>query len=588
VFEKYTEKARRTIFFARYEASQSGSPWIETEHLLLGVLREDKALARRFLRSDSTVDSIRRQIESHTTIREKVSTSVDLPLSHESKRVLAYGAEEAEGLSYDQIGPEHLLLGLLREEKCYAAEILRGWGLTVDLLRRELSRSVEDWSQQYFRDLLLSARNGDFRYALGRTAEYQRLKEILASRQRRNCIVVADGGVGKTAFLEGFAQYLTDMGTSFLPSVKKLLAVDIPAIVAWDHDLPKRFKAALNFALNDGGTIVIIDGLDSFVRVGEGSHQPLAMDILKATILQGGLQFIGTATDGEYSKCLEVAPWLPTYSQTITLPPLDEDTLIKILCARKIQLEQFHAVVYADDAIEGAARQSIERFANVRLTDKAVELLDLAGARTKVRVIGKNDEPPVVKGWDIAGIANEVEAETVMSAKSRDKTTGIKIFISHSSKDESLAEAITDLLLRALECGTDDIRCTSVPGFRLTAGAHTSVQLRRELDNCEVIIGILTKSSLSSQYVMFELGAGWVLKKHIVPVLGPEIDFSELPGPLSEVHGISFSVRSNWEQLIDDLSKILGVSKRQTSSYSRTIDRLTAWEPSPRSTGRTS
>ena len=119
MFERYTEKARRVIFFARYEASQFGSPYIETEHLLLGLLREDKALANRFLRSHAAIESIRKQIEAHTTMREKVSTSVDLPLSHECKRVLAYGAEEAERLNHKHIGTEHLLLGLLREEKSF-------------------------------------------------------------------------------------------------------------------------------------------------------------------------------------------------------------------------------------------------------------------------------------------------------------------------------------------------------------------------------------------------------------------------------------------------------------------------------------
>ena len=140
MFERYTEKARRVIFFARYEASQFGSPYIETEHVLLGLLREDKVLANRFLKSPASVESIRKQIEAHTTIREKVSTSVDLPLSNESKRVLAYAAEEAERLTHKQIGTEHLLLGLLREEKCFAAEILRERGVTLSTVREELAR----------------------------------------------------------------------------------------------------------------------------------------------------------------------------------------------------------------------------------------------------------------------------------------------------------------------------------------------------------------------------------------------------------------------------------------------------------------
>jgi ATP-dependent Clp protease ATP-binding subunit ClpC len=116
MFERYTEKARRVIFFARYEASQFGSPYIESEHVLLGIVREDKPLTNRFLRAE--VASIRKQVETQTTTRENTATSVDLPLSNESKRVLAYAGEEAERLAHKHIGTEHLLLGLLREEKC--------------------------------------------------------------------------------------------------------------------------------------------------------------------------------------------------------------------------------------------------------------------------------------------------------------------------------------------------------------------------------------------------------------------------------------------------------------------------------------
>jgi hypothetical protein len=147
MFERYTEKARRIIFFGRYEASQFGSPYIETEHLLLGLLREDKALANRFLRSHAAVESIRKQIEQHTAPGESVSTSVDLPLSHECKRVLAYGAEEAERLNHEYIGTAHLLLGLLREEKCFAAQLLREQGLTLDSVREQVQQSEPSFAQ---------------------------------------------------------------------------------------------------------------------------------------------------------------------------------------------------------------------------------------------------------------------------------------------------------------------------------------------------------------------------------------------------------------------------------------------------------
>lgn len=148
MFERYTEKARRAIFFARYEASQFGSPFIESEHLLLGLLREDESLSKRLalLQGSTTplwsqvecVEAIRKQVESRTKIRDKVSTSVDMPLSQECKRVLAYAAEEAERLGHRHIGTEHLLLGLLREEKCFAAEILNQYGLHLATMRAEV------------------------------------------------------------------------------------------------------------------------------------------------------------------------------------------------------------------------------------------------------------------------------------------------------------------------------------------------------------------------------------------------------------------------------------------------------------------
>jgi hypothetical protein len=141
VFERYTEKARRTIFFARYEASQYGSPYIETEHLLLGLLRENRDLER--LLPPGSIESIRKQVDSQTLRRESVSTSVDLPLSNECKRVLAYAAEEAERLAHKHIGTEHLFLGLLREKKSFAADILAGRGIAIDKMREHFAKTPE-------------------------------------------------------------------------------------------------------------------------------------------------------------------------------------------------------------------------------------------------------------------------------------------------------------------------------------------------------------------------------------------------------------------------------------------------------------
>src|SRR5437016_709658 len=138
MFERYTEKARRVIFFARYEASQFGSPYIETEHLLLGILREDKALTNTFLSSQPSGESIRKQIERHTFIREKVSTSLNLPFNDECKRILDYAQEEADHLAQNFIGTGHLLLGVLREQDCFAAKLLNQRGVHLDMAREQI------------------------------------------------------------------------------------------------------------------------------------------------------------------------------------------------------------------------------------------------------------------------------------------------------------------------------------------------------------------------------------------------------------------------------------------------------------------
>jgi hypothetical protein len=154
MFERYTERARRVIFFARYEASKASSATIETGHLLLGLLRENKNLINRFLRDVLSIESIREEIEQRSTRGKNVSTSINLPLSDECKRIVAYAAEEADRLHHRFIGTEHLLLGILREEKCVAAEVLVGRGLSLNVVREEMAKSAHDLSEGLRLDFL--------------------------------------------------------------------------------------------------------------------------------------------------------------------------------------------------------------------------------------------------------------------------------------------------------------------------------------------------------------------------------------------------------------------------------------------------
>src|SRR5262252_5740696 len=389
MFERYTEKARRVIFFARYEASQFGSPYIETEHLLLGLLREDKALANRFLRSHAAVESIRKQIEGHTTIREKVSTSVDLPLSHECKRVLAYGAEEAERLSHKHIGTEHLLLGLLREEKCFAAEILHERGLRLSTIREELARSQSEKvsSSRPKESSLLSEFSRDLTQAALDNA-LDPVVQILCRRTKNNPVLIGEPGVGKTAIVEGLAQRIAEGDVPSFLADKRILALDLSLIVAgtkYRGQFEERLKTIMKELMENQNAIIFIDELHTLVGAGSAEGSLDAANILKPALSRGEIQCIGATTPGEYRKSIEKDRSLERRFQAVKVPPPTEGDAIKILFGIKDRYEKFHAVAYTDEAVEAAVYTSSRYIPDRYLPDKAIDLIDEAGARVKLR-----------------------------------------------------------------------------------------------------------------------------------------------------------------------------------------------------------
>ncbi len=406
VFERYTEKARRVIFFARYEASQFGSPYIETEHLLLGLLREDKALTNRFLRSHASVESIRKQIEGHTTIREKVSTSVDLPLSNECKRVLAYAAEEAERLSHKHIGTEHLLLGLLREEKCFAAEILTERGLRLPAIREELQRTTQEKAPaaaqagktgarpeqsmlaEFSRDLTQSAIDQQLDPLVGRDTEVDRVIQILCRRTKNNPVLIGEPGVGKTAIVEGLAQKIADGEVPSFLADKRVLALDLSLIVAgtkYRGQFEERLKTIMKELMENQNSIVFIDELHTLVGAGSAEGSLDAANILKPALSRGEIQCIGATTPAEYRKSIEKDRSLERRFQAVKVPPPNEEDAIKIMIGIKDKYEKFHAVSYTDEAITFSVTHSARYIPDRFLPDKAIDLIDEAGARVKLR-----------------------------------------------------------------------------------------------------------------------------------------------------------------------------------------------------------
>jgi len=402
MFERYTEKARRVIFFGRYEASQFGSSYIETEHLLLGILREDKTLVNKLKLASAAggIEGIRQEIERRTTLREKVSTSVDLPLSNEGKRMLAFAAEEAERLSHKHIGVGHLLLGMLREEKCFGAELLHQRGVRLSSARQvvkdsggepfsaEATRSTEGEIGFNVSDLGISltkeASDNRLPPLIGRERELDRVIQILCRFTRGNPVLVGEHGVGKKTIVYGLAKRIAEGKVPASLENCSLISLDL-AVVASGVKSRTLFETNLQTVLdqlaNDDGVLLFIDGLHNLAQTPR--FLSLA-NVIKPALIRGSVLCISTATPAEYQKSIEAAPWLEQLFSVVEVRPPSENEAITVLRGVKERFEQFHGVSYSDEAIQYAVFHSSSYFPNRYLPEKALDLMDEAGARVKL------------------------------------------------------------------------------------------------------------------------------------------------------------------------------------------------------------
>jgi ATP-dependent Clp protease ATP-binding subunit ClpC len=401
MFERYTEKARRVIFFARYEASQFGAPAIEPEHLLLGLMREDKTLTGRFFpRAQVSIESIRKEIEGRTLLREKISTSVELPLAPETKHVLAYAHEESDRLQHRHIGTEHLLLGLLREERSMAAEILYERGLRLNAVRDEIARQSGADARtsqkkdtphlvEFSRDLTEDASNDKLDPLIGREAEIERVVQILCRRTKNNPVLIGEPGVGKTAIVEGLAQRIVRGEVPSFLENKRILSLDLSLIVAgtkYRGQFEERLKQIMRELVENPQYIVFIDELHTLVGAGSAEGSLDAANILKPALSRGEIQCIGATTPAEFRKSIEKDRSLERRFQAVKVPPPSEEEAVSILDGVRERYESFHQVRYSDDALQAAVYQSHRYIPDRFLPDKAIDVIDEAGARVKLRV----------------------------------------------------------------------------------------------------------------------------------------------------------------------------------------------------------
>src|SRR5947209_7325694 len=325
MFERYTERARRVLFFARYEASQLGSISIETEHLLLGLIREGKGLTSRiFARSHLSLENIRKEIEGRTVFREKVSTSVEIPFSAETKRVLQFAAEEADRLLHNYIGTEHLLLGILREERSVAASILMEKGMRLNTVREDIVQLLNEKTTltrvketpllaEFSRDLTESAMKSQLDPLVGREHELERVQQVLCRRTKNNAVLIGEPGVGKTAIVEGLAQKIVYGDVPHFLADKRILALDISLIVAgtkYRGQFEERLKAIMKELTDNPNIIVFIDAAvyQSNRYITDRFLPDKAIDLIDEAGARAKLREAGYSEEfGEINKSIRVA-----------------------------------------------------------------------------------------------------------------------------------------------------------------------------------------------------------------------------------------------------------------------------------------
>ncbi len=443
--DKFTERVRKVIFLAREEASRLQHGSIGTEHLLLGLLREGEGIAATVLSNlGLDLDAIRHAVENMVAQAGGTLTIGEIPFTSNAKRVLELSVDEARQLGHNYVGTEHLLLGLIREGEGVAAKVLMDMGVDRKKVRDETLKLLGGHPQQsqpegeekadtpslnqFGRDLTQLAREGKLDPTFGREAEIERVIQILCRRKKNNPILIGEPGVGKTAIVEGLASRIVEGKVPELLRNHRLITLDLASVVAgtkYRGQFEERLKNIMNEIRESPDTIIFIDELHTIVGAGGAEGAIDASNMLKPALARGELQCIGATTLDEYRKYIEKDGALERRFQMVLVEPPNVEETILILRGLRDKYEAHHRVHYTDPALDSAVRLS-ERFITDRyLPDKAIDVIDEAGARAR---LSTSTVPAELREMDkkIEKVASEKEAairaqEFEKAASYRDK-----------------------------------------------------------------------------------------------------------------------------------------------------------------------
>jgi ATP-dependent Clp protease ATP-binding subunit ClpC len=429
MYERFTDRARKVMQLANQEAQRLNHEYIGTEHILLGLVKEGSGVAANVLKNlDIDLRKIRVEIEKMVQSGPDMVTMGKLPQTPRAKKVIEYSIEEARNLNHNYVGTEHLLLGLLREQEGVAAQVLMVLGLKLEDVREEVlnllghnmdsgessssggggtgertankGKSKTPALDSFGRDLTELARQGKLDPVIGRQNEIERVIQVLSRRTKNNPVLLGEAGVGKTAIVEGLAQMIVDNNVPELLRDRRIVVLDLAMMVAgtkYRGQFEERIKAVMNEVRRAKNTILFIDELHTLVGAGGAEGAIDASNVLKPALARGEIQCIGATTMDEYRKYIEKDAALARRFQEIIVNPPSKDETVEILRGLRDRYEAHHRVQIKDEAL-GAAVELSDRYISGRyLPDKAIDVIDEAGARIRLKAMTR---PPDLKELD--------------------------------------------------------------------------------------------------------------------------------------------------------------------------------------------